>query len=60
MNKGRRKLFIQEGKGTQVRTISGRANDKTQVKIMQGQKKEGKQGQEVKLLKTQSKTRLSK
>lgn len=39
-------LFIQEGSGTQARTIEGKTENETQVKNM-GQKKSGKTGRGI-------------
>lgn len=45
-NRVRRGLFIQEGRGPQVRTIKGRADNDAQVKVMPANK-EGERQQEV-------------
>lgn len=49
----RQRLFFQESRGTQVRTIEGSTDNETLVKITRQQKKVGRQEQEVKMQKIQ-------
>lgn len=56
--KGDKDIYTRE-QGTQVRTLKGRSDNETQVKIVRQRKKAEKQEQEVKVQKIQGQKRLS-